>query len=114
MTAAAKLINLDEIPSPTPKVKKPIPWMRGLSKDDEKILLQNGWLNDKIVNVGQQLIQARFPNVSGLQDPSLGPSMFKKVNLYKFCTLAKVTWLLFQQWGASVDVWTYTTVCLLQ
>lgn len=68
----------------TPLVDEPIPWTKGLSKDDKRILLDNEWLNDKLVNVGQELIQAAYPNVSGLQDPSLGQTLAFNVQKSEF------------------------------
>ena len=76
------IVNLDDIPSP--KVKEPMSWTRGLSKDDEEILLRNKWLNDKLVNAGQELIRAVYPNVSGLQDTSLGQTLAFNVQKGEF------------------------------
>ena len=41
----------------------------------EQVLLQGEWLNDAIINKGQNLIRQEFPHIQGLQDISLGHTM---------------------------------------
>ena len=49
--------------------------MAGLYLEHERILLSNAWLDDKLVNAGQTLLKARFPNIHGFQDVSLGQTL---------------------------------------
>ena len=39
--------------------------------EEENILMNGGWLNDKIIYAGMQLLQAAFPHLAGFQNPIL-------------------------------------------
>ncbi len=72
-TSAAVCADLDIMSSPEPK--KQCLWVAGLNFEHERILLSDAWLDDKLVNAGQTLIKARFPNIHGFQDVSLGQTL---------------------------------------
>ena len=42
-----------------------------LLEEDKNVLMNGGWLNDKIIYAGMQLLQAAFPHLSGFQNPIL-------------------------------------------
>eukprot|EP00731_Ephydatia_muelleri_P021358 Em0013g1085a len=42
-----------------------------LLEEDKNVLINGGWLNDKIINAGMQLLQAAFPHLAGFQNPIL-------------------------------------------
>ena len=69
----SEVIDLDVIP-PT-KVKEPSVWVNNLNTEDEKVLLNGDWLNDKLINAGQMLIKESYPQVYGFQDASLGQTL---------------------------------------
>ena len=39
------------------------------------MLLNGGWLNDKIIEAGQKLIKEAFPAIAGLQQVNLGQTL---------------------------------------
>ncbi len=51
----------------------------GLSSHDLQILEKNSgtaaWLNDQLINAGQQLIRKQFPSIGGLQHPILSETL---------------------------------------
>ncbi len=57
------------------KPTKPSKWIGELSTDDEKILLDGHWLNDKLINAAEALIRNHYEHVRGLQDVSLGQTL---------------------------------------
>lgn len=64
-TCAAKnaVIDLDIVKTPPPE---PI-WVSTLTTEDEKVLLNGGWLTDSLINAGQKLIKQAYPGIQGLQ-----------------------------------------------
>ena len=42
-----------------------------LLEENKNVLMNGGWLNDKIIYAGMQLLQAAFPHLSGFQNPIL-------------------------------------------
>ena len=69
----AEIINVDEVQLHNPK--DPPIWVNNLTRKDEEILLGNGWLNDKLINAAQGLIEAAHPHAIGFQDVSLGNTL---------------------------------------
>ena len=49
--------------------------MPTLTVEDEKVLLDGGWLSDRLVNAGQRLIQQAHSCVSGMQNVALGHTL---------------------------------------
>lgn len=53
-------------------------WLPSLNlshKDKEILLSPTAWITDSIVNAAQQVLREQFPQLPGLQDVSLGPTM---------------------------------------
>ena len=50
-------------------------WVDNLNTEDEKVLLNGDWLNDKLINAGQMLIKESYPQVYGFKDASLGQTL---------------------------------------
>ena len=65
---------MDLVQSPQPK--KHSVWVAGLQRRHENIFLSNDWLDDKLVNAGQDLIKELFPYVSELQDVKTADTCF--------------------------------------
>ena len=40
-------------------------------KEDKNVLMNGGWLNDKVIYAGMQLLKAAFPHLSRFQNPIL-------------------------------------------
>ena len=40
-------------------------------EEDKYVLMNGGWLNDKVIYAGMQLLKATFPHLSGFQYPML-------------------------------------------
>ena len=87
-------IDVDSLPDTSIKENK---WVCGLSKNEEHLLSTTNWLNDSLVNVGQQLIGKLYPRANGLQNTLLGQSMAFDVMRGEFvhCTLDIVIGLLY-------------------
>ena len=68
-----QVIDLDSVHSLEPT--KQSMWVGELSIEDEKILVEGHWLNDKLINAGQALIRNHYKHVRGLQDVSLGQTL---------------------------------------
>ena len=73
MKGSSELIDLDVMLSP--KVKEPSMWVHNLNTEDEKVLLNGEWMNDKLMNDGQMLIKESYPQVCDFQDVSLGQTL---------------------------------------
>ena len=65
----SEVVDLDVMP-PT-KVKEPLVWVDNPNTEDEKVLRNGDWLNDKLINAGQMLIKESYPQVYGFQMPPL-------------------------------------------
>ena len=68
-----RVIDLDTVT--TSASPQPSQWLSSLTTDDEKVLLNGGWLSDLLINAGQRLIQRTYPHVCGLQDIALGHTL---------------------------------------
>ena len=105
---SSELIDLELMSSP--KVKEPSKWIDSLNTEDENVLLTGEWLNDKLINAGQKLIKAYYPNVFGFQDVSLGQTLAFDVLTDEFVQVlhtARGHWLTVSTIGcksAEVDV----------
>ena len=60
------------------------PWVEGLSVDDRTILETGGWLNDKLIDVGQNLLKKQFTHVAGFQNTLLGQTLAFEVQREEF------------------------------
>ena len=82
--ALEEVVNLDAITIPPNATTQPPGWVSTLTIHDENLLMNGEWLNDSIINAGQQLIQQAFPHVMGLQDVALGHTLAFCVELGEF------------------------------
>ena len=68
------VIDLDAMSTPPP-APQPARWVANLTADDKDVLLSGAWLNDALINVGQELIKQTHPHVAGLQNVELGRTL---------------------------------------
>ena len=59
-------------------------WVDGLTKSDQAVLINNGWLTDKIINEAQSLLKKKYPYVNGLQDVTLGLTLSFAIQTEEF------------------------------
>lgn len=76
------VIDVDTVPSPLLATVQP--WVSNLTVDDKVALLNGQWLNDRIINAGQQLIQTTYPHVDGLQDVNFGLTLSYSIKKGEF------------------------------
>ena len=65
------VINIDDIAVETIDDVTPVVALHGINLLTSDIILlesQHGWLNQKLINVGQKMLQAKFPETEGLTD----------------------------------------------
>lgn len=67
----SNVINIEDITVETIDDVTPVVALHGINLLTSDIALlesQHGWLNQKVINVGQKMLQARFPETEGLTD----------------------------------------------
>ena len=58
-----KVMNLDEyMPKDSIPRKK---WLLGMGMKDKALIINRKWLNDNLVNAGQQLLVNKLPHLNG-------------------------------------------------
>ena len=65
------VINIDDNAVETIDDVTPVVVLHGINLLTSDIALlesQHGWLNQKLINVGQKMLQAKFPDTEGLND----------------------------------------------
>ena len=72
-TGCLEVIDIDKISYEI--VKEPSMWVDNLNREDERVLLENEWLTDRLINAGQDLIKSCYSQVRGLQNVSLGKTL---------------------------------------
>ena len=55
-----------------------------LTHGDNDILLENEWLNDRIINAAQNVLKQANSAISGLQDVNHGPTMMYDIQHKEF------------------------------
>lgn len=93
-----KSIDLDSYKPKRGSKRRTVPqfWLPGhdlqlLTSDRDILLSPTEWLTDTIINASQQLLQRQFPNLSGLQDVSLGLTMNFDIQTGEFIQILHTT-----------------------
>ena len=62
-----------------------------MGMEDKELIINGKWLNDNLVNGGQQLLVNKLPHLNGFQNVALGHTLafeYRSRNSFKFCILA--------------------------
>ena len=82
-------------------------------KDRQLITSPTGWLDDRIIQASQLLLAQHFPDIEGLQPPTLEQIQGFRVHFFNCLMSAVVTGYLFPMWGVTRVLCMSTTQCIL-
>lgn len=110
-TADKTTIDLTN-PGGSPLTAVPIVWIKNplytLHETDRQLINSpSGWLNDEIIQASQLLLAQHFPNVDGLQPPTLEQIQGFEVHFHQFIQILNVRnnhWILVSNLGCDKDV----------